>query len=83
MNIKLVFVGYCVSLYLFSISGIGSMPIVESQETLSANGSQSSDIGLSSLISDNPILTTNISSSIITPWNTGNDVKDKVLPFIK
>ena len=83
IKIKFLFVGSCVILYFFCIiNSLGPLSIVKIQDAFSANASQSSEIGLDSLTSDNPFLTTNI-SSIITPWNTGNDMEDRVLSIIK
>ena len=64
------------------ISSPGPLSIVKVQDALSANDSQSSEDGLRLLTGDNPILATNI-SSIITPWNTGNNMENRVLSLIK
>ena len=83
IKFKFLFVGYCVILYFFCmISSPGPLSIVKVQDALSANDSQSSEDGLRLLTGDNPILATNI-SSIITPWNTGNDMENRVLSLIK
>ena len=83
IKLKFLFVGSCVILYLLCIiSGTGSISIAKGQNALSANASQYYEIGLGSLTGDNPILTTN-NTSIITPWNTGNNMEDRVSSIIK